>query len=238
MTYLPLIIIFLLAGIGAEVVGFGISAISMAFIPLFLPLKTAVPLVALISLTATGIVAFRTKTTDLISLLWPLLLGSILGVPLGMYFLQLVAEGTLLLILGIILIFTAGYSLAGKKIQLNFGWPVGVLVGLLAGFFGASINVNGPLVGMYSAKNESLSKHKNKDLITTYMFLAGFFVVGGHYWAGRLTASVLRYFIIVLPALLIGLQAGKAIFDKVPTKTLRVIVDLFVLVAGLKLILS
>ncbi len=216
-------------------VGFGISAISMAFLPLLMPLQITIPLVAMISLVATGIVAFRTKTKNLTPLLMPLFIGSALGIPLGMHFLQIVAEDTLLWILGVVLVLTSTYSLIGKKNKVKFNWQTGALVGLLAGSFGASINVNGPLIGMYSTKNEKLSKHKNKDLITTYMFATGLFVVAGHYLAGRITEPVVRYFVIVLPALFIGLQIGKTIFEKVPAQLLKTVVYLFVLAAGLKL---
>ncbi len=240
MQYLFLTLIFILAGIGAEVVGFGISAISMAFLPLVLPISQAIPLVALVSVIATGVVAFRTKTTNLGSSLGPLLIGSIAGIPLGMHFLQIFPEKSIMLILGIMLILTSGYSLLsnalGREIKLSFNWLTGIIVGLLAGVFGASINVNGPLVGMYSSKNKSLSKDKNKDLITTYMFITGLFVITGHYLAGRIDQQILRYFLIVMPALLIGLEIGKIIFKKVPAQVLRVIIYLFVLGAGVRLL--
>ncbi len=236
MEFVLVSLVFVLAGIGAEVVGFGISAISMALLPLFLPLEVAIPLVAIISVVATGVVAYRTKAKGLTEILIPLFIGSLFGIPLGLYFLQIVPERTLLLILGLILIFSSVYSLLGKEIKLNFDRVTGILVGFLAGVFGASINVNGPLVGMYFTTNEKISKLKNKDLITTYMFFTGLFVILGHYLVGRIDREVGVYTLIVLPALFIGLQLGKVIFEKIPVKVLRTIIFLFVLGAGIKLL--
>ncbi len=236
MQYIPLILVFILAGIEAEVVGFGISTISMAFLPLFIPLRVAIPLVAMVSLVATGIVSFRTKTKNLRRVLLPLLVGSILGIPLGLYFLKKVSEETLLVALGVILVFAGSFSLLGKKIKLKFDRQTGTLIGFLAGFFGASVNVNGPLIGVFSTKSGQFSKYENKDMTTTYMFVTGFFVVLGHYLAGRVTKEIFSYFVIVLPALLVGLQIGKNIFERIPEKLLKTIIYLFVLAAGLRLI--
>jgi uncharacterized protein len=236
MEFVFVSLVFVLSGIDAEVVGFGISAISMALLPLFLPLHIAIPLVAIISVVATGVVAYRTKATNLMEFLVPLFIGSVFGIPLGMYFLQIVPEKTLLLILGTILISSSVYSLIGKEIKLKFDRFTGIMVGFLAGVFGASINVNGPLVGMYFTTNEKISKLKNKDLITTYMFFTGLFVILGHYLAGRIDREVGRYTLIVLPALFIGLQLGKVIFDKISVKLLKIIIYLFVLVAGIRML--
>jgi len=215
MEFILVSLVFILAGIGAEVVGFGISAISMALLPLFLPLEIAIPLVAIISVVATGVVAYRTKAAGLEEFLVPLFIGSVFGIPLGIYFLEIVPEKILLLILGIILIFSSVYSLVGKEIKLKFDKFTGIMVSFLTGIFGASVNVNGPLVGMYFTTNENISKVKNKDLITTYMFFTGLFVVLGHYLVGRIDREVGIYTLVVLPALFIGLQLGKVIFDKV-----------------------
>lgn len=235
MQYILLLLIFILAGMEAEILGFGISTVSMAFLPLLLPLHVAIPLVAMVSVVATGIVAFRTKTKGLTQLLLPLFVGSALGIPLGMYFLRVVSEEALLLILGLILVLTSSYGLLNKKAKRNFSWKVGILLGLLTGFFGASVNVNGPLIGIYSTKDKRFSKFKKKDLIATYMFFTGLFMVAGHYLAGRITGSVLRYFAIVLPGLFTGLQIGKAIFKKLPAETLKIITYLFILAAGMRL---
>lgn len=226
-----------MAGIGAEIVGFGISAISMALLPLILPLSTAIPLVAAVSVVATGIVAWHTKTKNLTKPLTPLLIGSVLGIPLGLQLLDLIPEKTLALLLGWLLVFAGSYSLLnGKKSKLKLkGWA-GILIGILAGFFGASLNVNGPLVGMYSANNGRLSKYKNKDLIVTYMFITGLFVVAGHFLAGRLTVEVWKDFAFAMPGLGLGLWLGNLLFKKIKSVVLRQVIYLFVIIAGLALV--
>lgn len=162
--------------------------------------------------------------------------GSLFGIPIGMYLLDIVPERTLLIFLGIVLISSSGYSLLGKKIKLELNRLNGILIGFFTGVFGASINVNGPLVGMYFTTNEDICKVKNKDLITTYMFFTGVFVVLGHYLAGRVDGEVGLYVLFGLPGLFLGLQIGRVVFEKIPTNVLRVIIYSFVLLAGIRLL--
>jgi uncharacterized protein len=236
MNFIFLFVVFILAGIGAQIVGFGISAISMALLPLILPLSVAIPLVAMISVVVAGIVAWQTKTTNLFKILGPLLLGSVVGIPIGLILPSLLREEVLSVFLGILLILSGGYGLLGIKSKLKLNKTVGVLVGLIAGLFGTALNVNGPLVGMYSAQNNKLTKYESKDLITTYMFITGLFIVVGHYFAGRITSKILNYFIFALPGLWLGLYIGDKIFKKAKIKLLRQIIYLFVLLAGISLI--
>ncbi len=216
MFYLFFVLALFAAGIGAELVGFGISAILMSFLPLILSLSTAIPLVAAISLVATGFVAWKTKTAGLGKHLGPLLLGSLIGIPLGLFFLQAIGEEPLALFLGGLLIVYVLFNFFwGGKSFLGNGWVGGLLMGALAGFFGASFNVNGPLVGMYSLGKPGLSKHENKDLITSYMFLTGLVIVTGHAFSGRISGEVVTYFFLSLPPLFLGLWVGQKLFTKI-----------------------
>ena len=236
MQLIFLSVIFLLAGIGAEVVGFGISAISMSLLPLLLPVSSAIPVVAIISVIATGHVAYTTKAKNLSKYLIPLLIGSIVGIPIGMYLLQIVSEQFLLTFLGFLLVISGSYSLIGEQLKIKFSLFSGIVVGILTGIFGASVNVNGPLVGLYLTQNKKISKIKNKDIITTYMFITGLFVVLGHYLSGRINEEVLYHSLIALPSLFIGMGIGKVLFKRIPVKLLRVIIYTFVLLSGIKLI--
>jgi hypothetical protein len=237
LEYAYFAIIFFIAGIAPELTGFGVATISMALLPFLLPLSVAIPLVAIISATATGIVALRTKTRNLLKYMRPLLIGSAIGVTLGMIFLHLLDEQLLTVVLGIFLIVYALYGLFFKGHFLPTGNVTGTTTGLVAGFFGASFNVHGPLVGLYSSSNGDLSKAEIKDLMATYMFVTGLFTIFGHTIAGRVTGDVLVYALFALPFLLVGLAVGKRIFKKVNIVWIKRGIYLFVLAAGIVLLL-
>ncbi|NCN52990.1 sulfite exporter TauE/SafE family protein [Candidatus Wolfebacteria bacterium] len=236
LEYIYFAIAFFIAGIAPELTGFGVATISMALLPFLLPLSVAIPLVAIISTTATGIVALRTKTKNILKYTRPLLIGSVIGVTLGMMFLHLLNEQLLMVILSIFLITYALYGLFFKGYILPTGNVTGTATGLVAGFFGASFNVHGPLVGLYSSSNDDLSKTEIKDIMATYMFFTGLFTVVGHTVAGRVTGEVLLYALFALPFLLIGLVVGKRIFKKVNIIWIKRGIYLFVLAAGVTLL--
>jgi len=141
-------LVFFLAGTSVELTGFGVATVSMALLPFMLPLPVAIPLIAIISAIATGIVATQTKTRNLFKYLRPLLIGSALGIVLGMLFLNFIDEKLLRIALSVFLIIYALYGLFFKGHFLPNGRIFGTATGLLAGFFGASFNVHGPLVGL------------------------------------------------------------------------------------------
>jgi uncharacterized protein len=227
------------AGIGAELVGFGISAILMSLLPLILPLSTAIPLVAIISVVATGIVAWKTKTVGLGKHLGSLLAGSVISIPLGFFFLQVIGEEFLAPALGGLLIVYVLFNLffQGKNF-LGIGRIGGLLMGMLAGFFGASFNVNGPLVGMYSLSNDNLSKHENKDLITTYMFLTGLVIVAGHAVSGRINREVSYYSLLSLPFLFLGLWVGQKLFVKISSLWVKRIIYTIIFLSGVLILVK
>jgi len=235
--YLYFAIIFFLAGVVPELTGFGVATISMALLPFLLPLSIVIPLVAITSATATGIVALQTKTRNLLKYLRPLLIGSAFGVILGMVFLHLLNEKLLTTLLGIFLVLYALYGLFFKGHFLPKGKIVGTATGIVAGFFGASFNVHGPLVGLYSSSNDDLSKMEIRNLMATYMFFTGIFTIIGHTISGRISGDVLLYVLFALPFLLAGLMVGKAIFKKVRVIWVKRGIYLFVLAAGLALLL-
>jgi hypothetical protein len=236
MTQIYLALIFFLAGIVPELTGFGVATISMAFLSFILPLTIAIPLVAIISVIATGIVAFQTKTSGIIKYVLPLFVGSVVGVLLGMIFLNLISEDILKLSLGIFLVFYAFFGIFLKGHFLPMGKVGGGVVGLIAGFFGASFNIHGPLVGLYSSSSNNLSKNQTKDLIATYMFATGILTVAGHTIFGRINGEVLLRVIFALPFILAGLAVGKRIFKKISIIWVKRGVYAFVLVAGIVLL--
>ena len=214
--FLFLAVVFFVAGIVPELIGFGVASILMATIPFVIPVPVAIPLVAIMSTIATGIVALQTKTRETIEHVAPLLIGSILGVVLGMFFLEAIINGHVVRMF--LAIFLMSYSLFGMLLKHHI-WPTGKIAGaftgLAGGFFGASFNIHGPLVGLYSSSNGKLSKAQTKNLIATYMFFTGLFTVVGHTASNRITNDVLMYGLLGLPFILLGLAVGNKIFGRI-----------------------
>ena len=233
MEYFYFILIIIAAGIVPELTGFGVATVSMSLLPFILPLSVVIPLVAMVSVITTGIIAYRIKTKKVWLYVPPLILGSVMGVVIGMIFLKIINEAALRMILAIFLMIYAIYGLSQKEVF----WPgtklFGLAVGLIAGFFSASFNIHGPLVGAYSSQNKKLNIMENKDIIATYMFITGLFTVTGHTISGRVTLDVLKLLLFAIPFLLFGLLIGSKLFSKLNGNLVRKIIYIFVFFAGI-----
>jgi hypothetical protein len=237
IEYLFLALIVFLAGIIPELTGFGVATISMALLSLFLPLELVIPLVAIISLVATGIVAFTTKTKGILKHILPLMLGSVFGVFLGMIFLKSINEDFLKLVLGVFLVLYSFYGLLNKSAIFPNGKVTGVVTGLVSGFFASLFNIHGPLIGVYSSSTKNLSKIQIKDFIATHMFFSGIFTVMGHGLSGRMTTDVFFYALLSLPFLLLGLIVGKKMFDKIDVLWVKRVVYIMIFFAGISFLI-
>ena len=236
MQIVFLAIVFFIAGIVPELTGFGVATVSMSLLPFILPLEIVIPLVAIISVIAAGIVAFQTKSRHVLKHIAPLIAGSLTGVVVGMLFLNVIEINTLSIILGVFLVSYAFYGMFVREHFLPTGSKFGAIIGFFAGFFSSTFNIHGPLVGVYSSSDEKLSKVELKDMIATYMFIAGIFTVSGHALFGRVTMEVLGYLAVSLPFLVLGLVAGTKFFNKINAKFVKYGTYLFVFIAGVTLL--
>ncbi len=238
MNYIFLALLFFFAGIVPALTGFGVSTVSMAAIPFILPLPIAIPLVAIISTTATGIVAYKTKTSRVLPRIVPLLIGSSIGVTLGMLFLNVISEQLLSFIFGIFLISYALYGFFVQQKSLPVSWGMSSLIGFIAGFLSAFFNIQGPLVGIYTSNHSQLTKTEVKDTIATYMLCTGSFTVVGHYLSERLTSPVIMYALFSLPFMILGLLIGERVAKKINLTWIKRGIYLLVFIAGIALIYS
>lgn len=233
MEFIVLAFVFLLGGIIPELTGFGVATISMALLPFALPLEIVLPLVSIMSVITTGIITLQSRTKNMLKRIFPLILGSSIGVYAGMYFLSNIDVDKLMKVFGIFLVIYAIYGLTIKNETIHFEKKLATLVGFIAGFFSAAFNIHGPLVGIYESSDNHLSKKELKNTISSYIFFSGIFTVIGHINAGRVTTDVLKLSLFSLPFLLTGIIIGTKLFRKVNTKIVKYLVYMLVLIVGI-----
>ncbi|MEX2515165.1 MAG: sulfite exporter TauE/SafE family protein [Candidatus Paceibacterota bacterium] len=237
MTYLYFALTFFAAGLVPELTGFGVATVTMPILSLLLPLSVAIPLVAIISMLVTGFIAYQTRAPGMYGRITALVVGTAIGVPLGMFFLEAIDEQTLSMVFGGFLIVYALYGLFARENKIPTNKTTGTAVGTLAGFFGATFNIHGPLVGLYAVSEKEASKQQIKGLIAMYMFISGVFTVIGHGIADRVTWEVLRYVLFSLPFLAAGMYVGSRWFTSLKSEWVVTGIYLFVLVAGIIILL-
>lgn len=217
--------------------GFGFSLIVMPLITLVMGLRTAAPLVALAGLTLYTINVIRYRRSINFDEVLRLGAAAALGVPVGVWALTSVSESIIKPALGLILIAYALYSLLAPKVaQLQAkGWVY--VAGFAAGCLGGAYNTPGPPVVVYGSLRH-WPKDEFRAAVQSLFFLTASLTVASHFFARRLTGSILTFYAAAVPAMLLGLFVGARIDRRVDKDRFRAIVTVMILLLGLSLIFS
>jgi uncharacterized protein len=211
-TSLLIVLILLIASLIRSAFGFGEALIAVPLLAFFIPLEVAAPLAVLVSITIATIVVIQDwRKIHLLSAGW-LLLATVFGIPLGLALLksrhQLLVKG----MLGGIIVAFAIYSLIGRAaVELkndHRGWLLGC--GFLAGVLGGAYGMNGPPLAIYGTMRRWTAQHFRATL-QAYFLPASVIGMSGYWVTGLWTRTVTHYFLISIPAVVLGVAIGRAI---------------------------
>ncbi len=238
MAYFLLTIVSFLAGLVGELTGFGAATVSMPLLLFLFPIKIVIPLVAITSTLIFSVIAIRIKAKGIYNFLFPLAIGTVIGIPIGMFLLDMVESDLLVFFMAIFLIGYSLYGLFTKERKVSFhNNIIGGMVGIIAGIFSALFNVNGPFIGAYVAGKRPFHPETYKDTVATYAVFCGFFTIIGHLIGGRINGEVLKLLFYSLPGLILGLLFGSKIFNSLSNSFIKKIVYSFVLISGILLLI-
>ena len=235
-TYFWVCLILFLAGYVQGVSGFGAILISLPLLSLLLDIKTVIPLTALAAQTITLMILVRLWNHLDWKKVYPLVISSIPGILVGVYFLKKLNAGVIHGILGVILIAYSLYSLFIKTSVNGIRDSWAYLFGFLGGCLGGAFSASGPPVIVFTSLS-SWSKDQIKVTLQGYFILSGLFVISAHAFGGLTTVHVLRLFGVALPALLLGTYAGSIFYGKIPEKSYRKIMLILLAFLGILMVL-
>lgn len=227
----------LLAAFTQSLTGFGSGLVTMAVLPAVIGIRAASPLVALFAGTLESILFLRYRDSINVAAVWRLLVAALIGIPLGILGARMIDERIVLTILGIVLIIYPLYVLFTPKLpqvqegRLTFG------VGFVAGLLGGAYNTSGPPVIMY-ANSRGWLPQEFKANLQAFFLLIDAMTISGHAVSGNLTPFVWQNFLLILPAIFIGLVAGLALDRLLNPGLFRKIVLVMLIVLGLRMIIS
>jgi len=230
------LIVFLAAFI-QSLSGFGSALVAMPLLVLIMNIKTATPLVALYSFVIGIILFLQLKKHFDIKKPLPLIIGSVFGVPIGIYALKLINENIIKLILGGSLTAYSLYILIRKEVHFNMSKKWGYMFGFIAGCFGGAFNANGPPAIIYTTL-QKWKKHEIKVTLQSYFLSAGIIIIAMHAISGITTLLVLKYFFIFLPALLLGIFLGHHFYEKIDKKVFNKIIYGILFILGSVLVIT
>jgi uncharacterized membrane protein YfcA len=229
-TYIWVSLILFLAGFTHGLSGFGSVLISLPLLALLLEIKTVIPIAALAAATMALMVLVQVRRQFEWKNTAPLILGAVPGIVVGVLLLKLLDSEVIHWILGTVLILYALMSLLlgspSRDPSAGWAYPFGFLAGCAGGALGAP----GPPVIIYTSLR-LWTKDQMKATLQGFFLISGVIIVLSHAVSGLTTGSVLRFYGVALPSLILGTYVGSRLYGIIPEPGYRKVV-LFLL-AGL-----
>ena len=213
LALLTAIIIFGAIAISATF-GFGSALISMPLLTALLGLQTATPLFGLVGSTSTLCILLLSWQRVVLGSAWRLMLGTVVGIPLGILLIRLVPESIVVGGLGIFLILFAVYRILNAPLpQLQkASWGYGF--GFIAGILGGAYNTNGPPIVVYGAMKR-WPPHTFRATLQGYFLPTGLVILMSHGLAGLWTQDVVTLYLWSLPGIFAGVGIGHYLHQRI-----------------------
>jgi uncharacterized membrane protein YfcA len=200
--------IVFLAAASYSVTGFGFALVATPLLTLVWDAKSAVVASVLLSTTALLPLLFEVRGHVNPRRISVLVAGSFVGIPVGIFLLErLDSDALSVLIATTVIVATVALYLLphglGERDTVvgRFG------AGLLGGTLGASTSMGGPPVVLYELGREHEIDTFRASLMA-YFLPGNLVTIAGFIIVGRLSTDVLVFFVVALPAVLLGLVAG------------------------------
>jgi uncharacterized membrane protein YfcA len=217
--------------------GFGFALVSVPFMMLFLPPKTVIPLITIISVALDATILLEARRhvewRKVVSLMAP----GIVGMLIGVWLLTYLGIGSLkLYIRVIILVFTLA-SMLGLRRDFENKRAATVFTGFLAGLLGGSSSIPGPPIVLFF-QNQRMAKETFRAnliafLLSLYVVTIPMYVVNG-----LITWELIMASIIFVPLLLLRAVVGIRFSHRIDEASFKKVVLVLVTLAGFMSILT
>lgn len=232
-------LIVLVSALGAAATGFGFNLLSTPLLTFFHPPRTAVVLTLLLGVVVSGALLFDRGLRRAIdwTLVRPLCVGSLIGMPAGLLVLQH-ADGRVLKAL--VAAFTAVFAALMLFRMLPRRPParrplarLGVFaVGVVSGILSTSTSLNGPPVVLYLIAR-GLAKDRFRASMVGFVFIATVASVVLMAAGGVVPHATMTLALTFAPAVVVGLVAGSLLARRVAAQTFDGVVLAYLVLVGL-----
>ena len=224
-----------LASLVMGLAGFGIALVGMAFLPYFMPPAPAIVVLTIYTVFFTIAIFVPVRRHLTPRGVTSLLVGTVLGTPLGVWILVAVSASTLNRIIGAVLVVVVLLEWAGRYPERLTGRWWGLGAGFAAGVAGGAVGMPGPPVVVYSTM-QGWSPQTIKANLQVFFFVNQVVILAGYWRAGLLTPEVWRLSASFAFPAAAGTVVGILLFKHVDHASFRRVVFAVLLVSGLILL--
>ena len=217
--------------------GFGDAMVGMPLLVMVIGLNTATPLVGLMGITASSTILIRHWRDVHFRSVWPLMVYTLIGIPIGILLLKGVYEDVMKTVLAMVIIIFSLYKLFKPKLFTLANDKLACIFGLAAGILGGAYNTNGPPVVIYGTLRR-WNPEKFRATLQGYFFPTGSMIAIGHCIGGLWTKPVLVNYAISLPFILVAIFLGGRINRRIPKARFDNYIYVFLVILGACLLIS
>lgn len=236
MTYAIIVVVVFLAILTQAVSGSGLALVAMPLLVGVLDPLGAATLVSLLALTTQLLMLTRYHQLVQAKYIWRLTVGSVLGVPIGIMALSTLDKHIILTILGIVLIGYALYSLFVTTFPELKNPRYAYFFGFMSGILGGAYNTSGPPVVIYGM-GQRWDPAGYKGNLQAALMANSSIVVGVHLLSGHITSTIIGYYAVAFPVILMALVIGFGLDKVFNAITFRRVVTAVLMAIGVKMLL-
>jgi uncharacterized membrane protein YfcA len=232
---LPVVSVLVLSAFVRGMIGFGNALIAMPLLALVVSVQIASPVVGLANLTGILIILVRQWRSVDLRAAWRLTLSSLIGIPIGLFFIKNANESLVRVLLGVTLIAFGLYYLIAPRLPYLRGEGTSYAFGLASGVLGGAYNTNGPPIVLYGALRRWPPESFRATLQGVFL-PTNLMVIVGHVLAGLATPTVLKLYALSLPLMLLATLLGMRLARRIPQGQFNRLVYAFLVAMGALLI--
>ncbi|MFQ6023242.1 MAG: sulfite exporter TauE/SafE family protein [Acidiferrobacterales bacterium] len=226
-----------LAAFAVGLAGFADALIAAAVWLHVLPPLQAVPLIL-----ATGMVIHLLSVAYLrrhisFDLLWPFLIGGVIGVPLGTWMLRHIEPEPFRVVVGLVLVGYCLFALLHRRVQavLTGSRPADGAVGLIGGVLGGFAGLSGVLPTVWAGMR-GWRKDTQRAVYQPFIFVMHGMALAWLGAGGVLDTTLVNRFLWCLPVLILGTWLGLKLYRRIDEQQFRRIVLGTLLISGAALV--
>ena len=193
--------------------GFGEALVAVPLLAFAMPVDTAAPIAALVSITVAGVAIVQDWRHIHFRSAGRLFLATAVGTPLGLWALHALDEHLVKMALGAVVTAFSVFALLRRRQAVlhddRHAWAFGFGAGVLGGAYG----MNGPPLVVYGALRGWSPRHFRATL-QGYFLPASLMAMAGYGLTGLWTPTVTRCYLLALPAVLGATLLGRALNER------------------------
>lgn len=229
------IIIILVASVLQTSTGFGFSILATPFLLLLFEPADAIQINLILSLVISVLLINAIKNDINYDILKRFIIGSILGLPVGIITFMLINVGNLKMGIGLLIILLTIMLIL--RFRINRSGRRDLVVGGLSGSLTSSIGMPGPPLLLYFSGTDTEKATLRGTTLAFYLFIYLASLIIQVIFVGT-NQTVWISSLWGLPLVLIGLFVGQHLFDKINQHVFRIMVYIILLITGNYLLLD